>query len=772
MVLPGRLTVAFLDEDNPLKSFFRMRPILTEDGGQFVPSNTDDRYPEEGFIRVVPDKNEIMMFKTRMRQMGRYCALDLRKHLGENDKIRPNKNYIFGGPEHSQYIVYSDVIGRVPPHLIAEVVKIDQLPEADVLMADGAMPGTVYVMVERQGEISGPWSWALGNGKLRLTHAQHQPFMTMPATALDGKVLDVPLPGGESVRLMHDLRALGLNELTAQEFENIVDGGMFGAAGLHSAVSHEPVDAPDQPSRDAAPWLSRNEVLRPPRFGNLRTLPNDGQTGLNPRRGRSLHEVVDEQWRKSRYDQELGHSMPSQAFVRPSASPAERAVFALREAWNNDDQREALLDEALKIDELRSAMCERLGVEPETRELGDQIGELEARRLALEGEIAELKQQSSQAKKRLMDEMNRAHADQIDAHKQRIAALRGELAQNESAANAARDAAKSAEGLLLETNEQLNERIKSAMLIDRVRMLTGEPNRIAERPQVYNPGAGELVTNVLAYMEQVGLEMDEDAVVNALACLMSGDAVIFSGPIGSGKTSMARELAAALGLASDRFVQVGEPTDVEAKALIDNSDGLSPVMVLIDDFNTGDCERRMGDIIALQESVAAKNVPLILMLTAQDAPEGKPLAARLLTRSFMIRLDDASAQLEWRPSAKRKTDMQPAASLVALRKAFSSNGDVPVALVDRLEKLRTALGKLNCVLDRRTLSALWSYCASALPLQPGKPLAVLDAGIAQRVMPVLMASMDIGSLRQLPELVADMPRSLALIDQPLPLPPL
>ena len=49
-----------------------------------------------------------------MRRIGRYALLDLREHTGENDKIRPNKNYHADPGETNAYIVYSDVVVSRP----------------------------------------------------------------------------------------------------------------------------------------------------------------------------------------------------------------------------------------------------------------------------------------------------------------------------------------------------------------------------------------------------------------------------------------------------------------------------------------------------------------------------------------------------------------------------------------------------------------------------------------------------------------------------------
>ena len=82
MSLPGKLCIGILEEDNPQKSYFRFKPLLVEDAGRYIPYDHPDAYPQEGSIRIVPDKNESYHFKTRMRGLGLFCVVDLRAHPG------------------------------------------------------------------------------------------------------------------------------------------------------------------------------------------------------------------------------------------------------------------------------------------------------------------------------------------------------------------------------------------------------------------------------------------------------------------------------------------------------------------------------------------------------------------------------------------------------------------------------------------------------------------------------------------------------------------
>lgn len=68
------MPLGYLEEDNPLKAYFRFRPLFLHEDGRYHPfAEPEQQYPQDGFVRIVPDKNESSHFKARMRQLGRYC---------------------------------------------------------------------------------------------------------------------------------------------------------------------------------------------------------------------------------------------------------------------------------------------------------------------------------------------------------------------------------------------------------------------------------------------------------------------------------------------------------------------------------------------------------------------------------------------------------------------------------------------------------------------------------------------------------------------------
>ena len=75
MDFAGRIVLSFLEEDNIQRAYFRIRPLLMQEGA--LKQQDIDALPDEGYLRIVPDKNEQHTFKDRMRELGSLCVLDL-----------------------------------------------------------------------------------------------------------------------------------------------------------------------------------------------------------------------------------------------------------------------------------------------------------------------------------------------------------------------------------------------------------------------------------------------------------------------------------------------------------------------------------------------------------------------------------------------------------------------------------------------------------------------------------------------------------------------
>ncbi len=798
MSLPGKLTIGYVHEDNPVKSYFRFRPLLTLSEHSFLPVDEDSaaQYPEDGFIRIVPDKNEISQFKTRMRQLGRYCLLDLRRHPNENDKIRPNKNYAPDGTERNAHIVYSDVIYPLAPDMAAEVVDAGGVFDGEAITLRVALPGTRYVAIRREEKLSGPWIWAETPeipGCITLSIAPGYARADVPLE--EARLLTVDSADGAST-LMYNPAILGIaperREFAAEpeaapahlgipQASPAMPPAMPTIAPAQGAPAEpqpaEPVSAPPLESAPEPPaekaWISRDEY--PKAVSRRLREPLDMQTGINPRRGRSLNEVVDEQWRRSRCDQ-LGHPVPPEATTFPAESPLDRAVEALREAWALPGARAGLL-EALTADEAVSgALRAQLGA-PDVSAADEAAERLEASRLQLITEIDALRLKRQEMRQALMQELRDGRRDEFSRYEQQSEALRREVEKNEQAAAAARKAAEAAEKLLAETGDKLEEKLLDSMAASHARELllrmSDAHRRPAGHPEVYAPSAGELISDLRVQMDAAGYPLTNDEAVNLLAAMTVGGTLILSGASGTGKSGLARALAASLGLdaASSRFVQTRSAEDPAIDHLLESADSLTLSAVLIDDVNDCDGNVPCAHIIGLQEKIYARNAPVVLMMTAQDAPDGKPLSARLLGRAFLIRLNPTEADAPWKPRARVAPQPGRSPSLAALQKIFAP-GEIPGEAENRLNALRAGLSQLGWTLDRHTLDQTWSFSAAVIRMMTATPLEALDWALSQRALPAMLAAMDLPALRELPGLLTGLPRCKKLMDQPLPLPPL
>lgn len=840
MSLPGKLTIGFVHEDNPVKSYFRFKPLLTlsEHNFQPVDEGTAAQYPEDGFIRIVPDKNEISQFKARMRQLGRYCLLDLRRHPNENDKIRPNKNYAPDGTERNAHIVYSDVIAALSPEMACEVVDATGVFDGETITLRAPLPGTKYVAVKREEKLSGPWAWAESQdipGCITLSIA---PGHKRADAALEEAML-LTIPGAEGQpTLLYNPALLGvtvvLHEAPAEKTETETAPEAvqpphtapqppqappaLSAQPMQPALAMQPVLAvqpalsaqPTQPALaaqqvvqpmlqpvqqimqppvqaaypaapQAAPeapaekaWLVRDDSY-PKAVARRMREPFDMQSGINPRRGKSLSEVVDEQWRRSRCDQ-LGHPVPPEATTMPVMSPIERAVDALKEAWALPAARDGLIDALEADDALGYALRERYA--PSGKSAADEAAErLEAARLQLINEVDALRLKRQDMRQALMTELRDGRREEFNRYDQQNEALRREVEKNEQAAAAARMAAEAAEKLLQETSDKLEEKLLDSMAASHARELllrmTDAHRRPVGHPEVYAPSGGELISDLRVQMDAAGYALTNDEAVNLVASMVVGGTVILSGAPGTGKSGLARALVAALGLseASSRFVQTRSASDAAIDRLLTSADGLTLSAALIDDMNDCDGDVPCAHIIGLQERIYAHNAPVVLILTAQDAPDGKPLSARLLGRAFMIRLSPTAADAPWKPRPRTAPEPGRSPSLAALKKIFIP-GELPGEVENRLNALRTALAPLGWTLDRHTLDQTWSYCAAVTRMMTCSPLEALDWALAQRAMPAMLAALDLPALRVLPSVLTGLPRCLKLMDQPLPLPPL
>lgn len=141
----GTITLAYVEEDNRQRVIFRVIPLCTREGNVFHGGAED--FPDEGSLRIVPDKREQSTFKERMREAGGLCAIQLASDGKELMKVRQNRNYAPEEGERNQYAIYSDVICELAEDGCFEVVE----PGADASQAL-----TAKVLLHKDKMLYGP----------------------------------------------------------------------------------------------------------------------------------------------------------------------------------------------------------------------------------------------------------------------------------------------------------------------------------------------------------------------------------------------------------------------------------------------------------------------------------------------------------------------------------------------------------------------------------------------------------------------------------------
>lgn len=171
----GTVTLSFLEEDNQQRVIFRVLPLCTREGAVFRDRSVE--FPDQGSLRIVPDKREQSTFKERMRSMGNLCVIQLLGEGKELAKVRQNRNYDPGQGEVNQFAIYSDVICEFAEDGVFEVLEEG---------ADFSRAVTQWVLMRRGKVLYGPL-----NRENASEAAQLRPFGN------DSYLLhSVPLPDG------------------------------------------------------------------------------------------------------------------------------------------------------------------------------------------------------------------------------------------------------------------------------------------------------------------------------------------------------------------------------------------------------------------------------------------------------------------------------------------------------------------------------------------------------------------------------------------------
>ncbi len=734
MPLPGKFCVGILEEDNPLKSYFRFKPLLVEQDGRYVPFGEYEAYPRDGCLRIVPDKNESARFKARMREIGLFAVVDLTAHPNRNDKIRDNKNFRGDDVERNASILYSDVVREPADGLIYSVLS----------SAEDAPPAPLALLCPEETLLGEVWRRETDEeGNVRLV----QTGRTVNADALQR--FDLPGFREETLSFCVDPSALRPAEKPAPQT------AAPEPAETPQPAAEEPQAAPEKP------WICRSLPFSPSADPRLTPLER-AQCGLNPRRNRSLQEIIDDKWRRSRFEQ-LGHSVPELTQTEPAENPVEKGVEALRSVWRQPELRGELIRSLSELEGVNDAM-EAGRAAARQSAVNRELNDLEAQRLELLADLDKLRRGRAELREKLKQEIRRDEAAALADAVEKTRRAREEQARCEQAAQRSKAAAETAEDAIRAMSDgRFEKRLQEFCVESRAAELLGRLSMPAPAPRADGePADAEtLVARVMETFAAAGRAVDRDEAVHWLVCASQSPVLLLSGPAGCGKTQAARLLAAALGAAGERFRAFAPGEDSPSERL--PGEGDAAAVALLDDANLSACADPLRGL-----SLAAEEGRILVWATLQD--EGMPVAARIFDRAFTLRLEAERADSEWKPAETLPRAEYAPVSRDALREAFAPQPDaIPETLRTRMDGLRRALGALDIRLSRRTLTALWNACAAEIPLSGRAPSEILDRALAERALPAVLASAPMEALTALPKLLEDFPRCRALLREPLPI---
>jgi len=521
MNFQGKAILVYLEEDNIQRAYFRVRPLMTQDGPV---GPMEAVYPDEGYLRIVPDRNEQHTFKERMRSLCGLCLVDLRYFPSEANKIRTNKNYAPIRGETNQFIVYSDAVRALPDDLLYQVVA----------ESDCAKAVTPFVYIRNGANIQGPFRREDGQNAgetqqlppdsteihtLQINDqdllffwphkAEEKPYEPVEQPLAPAQEPPVREESAPAVNAYEQIQAMDV-----QVSEN--------ANRLHDAPSALPLPPAD--GQNARP-LSGTRLYQAPQR------PAYQRRAHNP-----LMEVVERERYAARYEAP-GATLSQTAELKEVENPADILKRALQNLWQSPETQRQAVDVLLNHPGMRPMLSKAL-----TRETNDltlaamqsQLQEMEAERLMNLMQLDDARKNLSAAREEALGQLTSAEQKKLDALK------------------AAQETARADLEAIRESLSPLRREVEESL-----EKLQGDlsPNRMMILPAVgQSAGKEELISRVNAAFRAAGFSMaegDAEAILTAYA--LCGNEWTFYADAESDAVRAVRAFAAAMGVqAEDR----------------------------------------------------------------------------------------------------------------------------------------------------------------------------------------------------------------------------
>lgn len=412
MNFQGKATLVFLQEDNIARAFFRIRPLLTAEG--LVTPEDLSAFPDEGYLRIVPDKNEQHTFKERMRTLCGLCMMDLRYLPAEANKIRTNKNYSPSRGETNQYIIYSDAVRELPDDLLYQVISEENAAQAL----------TPCVYIRKGANIQGPFRkdtmQPLGDTAPLPPDSQEIYAVTVNEQELlfyfPGKEEIVPAeaPKAENASPVSETAETAPEEAPAQQ------DALTRIQGLNAALSEtanllreeKPRVTDYIPEQPQKPLVGTRLYTAPGRSVSMRRAHNP------------LMEAVEQQRYATKYEAP-GAVIPQTAEFKDVQNPVDVFKRALQSVCQTPEAQRQAVDAMVHQPGMKPLLSKALCANPGDATLTAmhaQLQELEAERLMTLMQLDDTKKNLSEAREELIGRMT------ADEQKQ-LTRLRGEKAE-------------------------------------------------------------------------------------------------------------------------------------------------------------------------------------------------------------------------------------------------------------------------------------------------------------------------------------------------------
>lgn len=414
---------SYLEEDNTQRAYFRVRPLLTIEGD--IRQEAAKLWPNEGGLRIVPDRNEQHTFKVRMRELGSFCVVDLRDQPAEAGKIRTNKNYRPDRGEVNQYILYSDTVHPLPENTfyqlldgessdyaalaVKAITPLFYIREGDTFF--GPVCKTAPAQPETAKETVGVlYELPCPDGELRLLLCMNDAPVKNVETIFEGTDSEGKPAAKNETDEPQDITAGSKDEIDVNK-DNIPIGKPLQILN-QDASTEETLKKLDKPVSSNANFLRQQiqpiatEQTPPPAAGDLSGTPlvrTPLHVSVQQSKNRT-QEIVNSQWNVGKYVPPA-QNLPNGTELRAVDNPVETACTALRTAWNASSTHEKLTDFILSLEGIRTVLepklCNGDHVTILQHVLRERLQDLEAERLTA------------------LCELDRAKRD-VDAYKQEL----------------------------------------------------------------------------------------------------------------------------------------------------------------------------------------------------------------------------------------------------------------------------------------------------------------------------------------------------------------